>query len=168
MGLLPDNRFGTWPLPPFPTFVLQPFLARIVDGVAARFPELIERLGPHRHSRFLIDPVNLPFVLYLAPDPARLTFKAYTRGNAPVHDARIAGTFRTLLQIVDCGRDSDAMFFSRDLDITGNTEAVVSLRNAIDNVDGSIASAAAGLFGPPGRGMLALLKRLAATPETGA
>jgi predicted lipid carrier protein YhbT len=53
------------------------------------------------------------------------------------------------------------MFFSRDLDISGNTEAVVSLRNAIDNFDGSIAASVADLFGPPGRATLYLLRRMA-------
>ncbi len=167
-GSLPGRNQDArrWPLPPFPTFLLQPFLARIVNGVAARFPELIERLGPHRRSRYVIDPVDLPFALYLVPDPAQLTFRAISRSEAPGYDARIAGTFATLLQLVDCGRDGDAMFFSRDLDISGNTEAVVSLRNAVDNVDGSVAEVAAGLFGPPGRGVLALLRRF--LPPSGA
>jgi len=45
------------------------------------------------------------------------------------------------------------------LEITGDTEAVVRLRNALDDVDGSIAEETAAMFGPPGRAILARLRR---------
>ena len=56
----------------------------------------------------------------------------------------------------------DAAFFSRDLVISGNTEAVVSLRNALDDVEGSIAQDTADLFGPPGRMLLDALRQRSA------
>ena len=39
------------------------------------------------------------------------------------------------------------------------TEAVVRLRNALDDMDGSIAQEAADMFGPPGRAILSRLRR---------
>ena len=147
-------------LPPPPLFLLQPLLSHIVRRIAERCPELLARLGPHRGTRFLIDPVDLPFLLLLKPDPADLVLRAHDRAEPPHHEARIAASFLDLLRLIDSGSDGDAMFFSRDLDISGNTEAVVSLRNAIDDVDGSIALQVAGLFGPPGRFALAMLRRL--------
>jgi predicted lipid carrier protein YhbT len=51
------------------------------------------------------------------------------------------------------------MLFSRGLVISGDTEAVVTLRNALDDVEGSIAARVADLLGPPGRAALALLRR---------
>jgi predicted lipid carrier protein YhbT len=148
-------------LPPPPLFLLQPLLTRIVHRIAGQYPELLERLGRHCGTRFLIDPTNMPFMLLLEPNPSNLVLRACHRTELPPHDARIAATFLDLLRLIDCGRDGDAMFFSRELDITGNTEAVVSLRNAIDNVDGSIAATVAEMFGPPGRAVLALLRRAA-------
>lgn len=153
-------------LPPPPLFLLQPLLARIARRVADRHPDLLGRLGPHTHTRFLIDPTDMPFTLLLEPDPARLTFTAMHRGEAPRHDARIAARFLDLLRLIDGGGDGDAMFFSRELDISGDTDAVVTLRNAIDDVDGSIAMTAADMFGPPGRAVLTLLRRIAARPPT--
>lgn len=147
-------------LPPPPLFLIQPLLGRIVRQVAQKHPELFERLGPHQQTRYLVDPTNMPFVLYLVPDPERLVFRACQRSEQPAHDARIAASLFDLLRLVDSGDDGDAMFFSRDLDISGNTEAVVSLRNALDNIDGSIATAAADTLGPPGRLALDLLRRL--------
>ena len=64
-----------------------------------------------------------------------------------------------LLELIDSEEDGDAAFFSRDLEVSGDTEAVVRLRNALDDMDGSIAEEAAALFGPPGRAILARLRR---------
>lgn len=147
-------------MPPPPLFLIQPLLDRIMRQVVARHPELLERLGQHQTARFLIDPINLPFVLHLVPAPDNLVFRACQRSEQPTHDARIAASFLDLLRLVDCSDDSDAMFFSRDLDISGDTEAVVALRNALDNVDGSIAMTAANTLGPLGRVALDLFRRL--------
>lgn len=146
-------------LPPMPLFVLQPVLKRIVTRIAADNPDMFNRLGTHRNAHFVIDPVNFPFVLLLRPDPGDLLLRACARSRIPAHDARISGRFLDLLRLVDGDLDGDALFFSRDLSITGNTEAVVCLRNALDDIDGSIAASVAGMFGPPGRAALAALRR---------
>lgn len=146
---------------PLPLFLLQPILSRIVHRVTARHPELLRRLGPHSTTSYVIDPTDLPFQLFLKLDAPNLVLRAYRPTETPPHDARIAAGFLDLLRLVDCGGDGDAMFFARDLDISGNTEAVVSLRNAIDDVDGSVAESAADVLGPPGRVALHLLRRLA-------
>ena len=146
-------------LPPFPTFVLQPILKRIVRKIAKQNPDMFNRLGPYKSANFVIDPINFPFALVLRPNPDDLLLRACNRHSLPEHEARIAGTFINLLQLVDCDLDGDALFFSRDLEITGNTEAVVCLRNALDDVDGSIAQSVAQMFGPPGRGVLSALRR---------
>ena len=147
--------------PTAPLFLLQPLLKRIVRHVARRHPELMTRLGEHQKSRFIIDPKDLPFVLYLRADPQRPELRAMARRTLPTHDARITATLFQLVRMIDGQQDGDALFFSRDLAITGNTEAVVSLRNAIDNVDGSLAATVADMFGGPGRIVLVLMRRRA-------
>lgn len=146
-------------VPPPPLFLLQPLLARVVRRVARLHPALFDRLGPHRAARFVIDARGLPFLLLLVPDPEALVFRAVDRCRQPDCDARISGGFFDLLALVDGAADGDALFFSRDLDITGNTEAVVCLRNALDDVEGSVAEDVAGLFGAPGRTVLSALRR---------
>ncbi len=155
-------------LPPPPLFLLQPILWRVVRRVAELHPSLFDRLGPHRASRFVIDAKGLPFVLVLVPDPDNLSMRAVARNREPACDARIAGGFFDLLGLVDGVSDGDALFFSRDLDISGNTEAVVCLRNALDDVEGSIAGDVAGLFGPPGRAALSALRRAGQRRGSGA
>lgn len=144
-----------------PLFLLQPVLSRIVRRVASYAPSVFNRLGPHCHTRYVIDPIDLPFVLELLPDPAKPSLRACPNNAVPDHDARISGKFLDLLQLIDCDQDGDAMFFSRSLDISGDTEAVVSLRNALDDLDGSLAARVASMFGPPGRLILAGLRRAA-------
>lgn len=149
------------PALPLPLFVLQPVLGRVARRIAQAHPSMFARLGPHRQTDFVIDPVDLPFALHLRPDPGALLFRAVSRRALPAHGAGISGRFLTLLQLVDADADGDSMFFSRDLVITGNTEAVVSLRNALDDVDGSVAEEVAAMFGWPGRAVLARLRRAA-------
>ncbi|MFB9149900.1 ubiquinone anaerobic biosynthesis accessory factor UbiT [Roseovarius ramblicola] len=139
--------------------VVQPLLSRAVRRIAARHPSLFARLGPHQGTDFLIDPTDMPFALHLRPDPQALVFRAVPRDAAPQAGAVIRGRFLLLLELMDSEEDGDAAFFSRDLEVTGDTEAVVRLRNALDDVDGSIAAETAAMFGPPGRAILARLRR---------
>lgn len=139
--------------------VLQPLLSRIVRRIATRHADIFERLGNYQKADFLIIIKELPFALHLRPDPAAPLLQAVSRGQPPSYDARIEGPFFLLLQLVDGVSDGDAAFFSRNLTIAGNTEAVVTLRNALDDIDGSIAEEAAECFGSPGKAVLGLLRR---------
>ncbi|PJB69832.1 MAG: sterol-binding protein [Alphaproteobacteria bacterium CG_4_9_14_3_um_filter_47_13] len=151
----PKTNTGRLPLP---LFFLQPLLGRIVRHIAEKRPELFKRIGQHKNKKFLIDPVNMPFAMMLYPHPDRPRLKAVRRSSQSVYDARIAGSFLTLLDMVDGHLDGDALFFSRDLTIEGDTEATVCLRNALDDLDGSIADDIAVLFGLPGQVSLRALR----------
>lgn len=145
---------------PVPLFLLQPVLGRIVRRIARLRPEIFGRIGPHVKKCFIIDPVNMPFVLVLHPDPASPRLRAARRRAAPAPDARIAGNFLTLLAVADGRLDGDALFFTRELVVEGDTEAAVCLRHALDDLEGSIADDVADMFGPPGRVVLGLLRRV--------
>ncbi len=49
--------------------------------------------------------------------------------------------------MIDGSLDGDALFFSRALRVTGDTEAVVALRNALDDFEGSALESVVGSFG---------------------
>jgi predicted lipid carrier protein YhbT len=134
--------------------LLQPILGHIVRETALRHPRLFARLGPHAQKTFLMDITNLPFVLWLRPDPAAPELRAMRRRALPACDATIRGSFLTLLQLVDGRLDGDALFFSRAIQVTGDTEAIVCLRNALDDLDMTLAEIVAGMFGPGGLGVL--------------
>lgn len=130
---------------------LQSLLDRVVRTVAREQPGVFDRIGAYRRCRYLIDARELPFLLLLQPDPSNPRLRAVPRRPAPLCDARIAGSCRQLVKMVDGGIDGDALFFSRDIHIAGNLEAVVCLRNAIDDVDGSVMDSVWGTLGRPGK-----------------
>ncbi len=156
--LLEDVRMlllGAVPLP-----LIQPVLDRIATNVARARPELFARLGSQSGKRFLIDPIDLPFVLVLVPDPLHPSLRAHRRAEKPAHDAAIAGTFFSLLDMVDGELDGDALFFTRDLHVEGDTEAVVTLRNALDDMEGSAMDSVLGALGPLSRPASFVLSKL--------
>ncbi len=159
-GLAPPVMLPRALLAPLRLAPLQPLLTHIVRRISRTRPELYSRLGPHGRKTFLIDPVNLPFALVLVPDARQPALRAVRRGAAPPWDVRIAGSVLTLLAVIDGRLDSDALFFSRALVIEGDTEAAVCLRNAIDDLEGSLAGDVAAIFGPPGQAALAVLRRI--------
>jgi predicted lipid carrier protein YhbT len=143
-------------LPPPPLAPLQPLLRRVVTDIARRHPRLFARLGDNARRRFLVDVEELPFVLLLQPRPSSPTFRAFHRHRIPEHDVRIAGAFAALFRLLDSEADSDALFFSRDIVVEGNTEAIVALRNAIDDLEGPLTEEVAAAFGP----LAGILRRL--------
>lgn len=148
-----------------PPALLQPALDRIAAHVAQARPRLFARLGPHTRKRYLIDPIDLPFVLVLMPDAARPHLKAYGREQKPASDACIAGKFLNLLSMVDASLDGDALFFTRDLRVSGDVEAVVALRNALDDFDGSVLDCVAESFGPLSAPAALVLSAIRATGQ---
>ncbi len=135
-------------LRPVPLALIQPVLGRLVRDIARRRPELFERLGPHTGTTFMIDVDELPFVLKLLPDPEMPRLTAHRRHENIRTGASIGGPFMTLFTIIDGNSDSDAMFFSRDVRVGGNTEAAVCLRNAMDDLEGSIVDDILDIGGP--------------------
>ena len=129
---------------------------RLTRMLAERHPALFSRLGGQANKVFLIDPTDLPFVFVLKPRPTRPSLFALRRDEAVIWNARIAGPLAALIGLVHGAYDGDALFFSRDLSIEGDTEAVVALRNAIDNEELDLVREATALLGP--------LERIAAAP----
>lgn len=116
-----------------PLHLVERPLRRLLRASLARHPGVLTRLGPYADKRFLIVPSDLSFALLLTPAQGALTV---LRQNTPVScDARIAGPLAAFLGLVHGAYDGDALFFSRDLVVEGDTEAVLALRNAIDDAE---------------------------------
>ncbi len=131
-------------------------LERLSRTVAARHPGIFQRLGRHAAMSFLLDPIDLPFVFRLSPSAPEATIPGtmidvLRRPVAAPWDARIAGPLAALLGMVHGRLDGDALFFSRDLVVEGDTEAVLALRNAIDDAEIDLVAEAFAALGPLGR-----------------
>lgn len=110
-------------------------LTTLARQLMRRHPGLQRRLGVHAQRRFLLDLTDLPFLLLLEPGTSAPRVTACSRRRPPVHDTRIAGLTAAFLGMMHGSLDGDALFFSRDLVIEGDTAAGLALRNAIDDAE---------------------------------
>lgn len=106
----------------------------IASAFAAR-PAMASRLADYAATTFAIDPVDCPFAFLISPGRRRPCVRLVRNLEGVAYDARIAAPLLMLLGLLDGSYDGDALFFSRDLLIEGDTEAVLALRNAIENAE---------------------------------
>ncbi len=158
---------------PLPLSPLQPVLDFAVKGMLRQHPDVFARLADVGSPVFLIDPVDLQFVFLLRPDPNRPILKAVASAGQEEVTAAIHGPLLTLIDLLQGRIDGDSLFFSRELVIEGDTEAVVALRNAVDGAEidivGDLLSPLGPLAGPARRlahGAAAVFARAADDLET--
>lgn len=160
-----SNATGFLPLLP-----LEVIARRLLSNAMAARPSFATRLGEYAGRTFTIDPVDCPFVFLIRPENGRTELKVVRRALAH-GDARIAAPLVVLIGMIDGTYDGDALFFSRDLMIEGDTEAVLALRNAIENAEldpSTVLGLPKSLQGPVNRGTRMLfvqLRRLLDAPE---
>lgn len=153
-------RALTHPLRFMPLVPLSASLTAYSRRIAKSHPELFRRLGAHGHARFVLDPTDFPFVMLL--DPNGGTPRVTVIRGAGEGAARIAGPLAALLGLVHGAYDGDALFFSRDLVIEGETAATLALRNAVDDAELDLSQEILNLSGPlanPLQRLLAFLER---------
>lgn len=133
---------------PVPEFVFQPLLDVALQRILLRHPDVFERMSGLDTPVFLIDPVDLPWRIMLHADALRPTMRLIGADRDVPHAAMIRGSAAALLSLLEGTCDGDALFFSRELIIDGDTEAVVALRNALDNAEIDLFEDIVTAFGP--------------------
>jgi predicted lipid carrier protein YhbT len=122
---------------------------RMFNVVLRGHPAMFDRLGEHARKRYAFVPAEFPFAFVI--EPARRTLRVLPK-SAPVHaHASAAGSLVLLLALLEGRSDGDAAFFARDLTVSGDMEAMVALRNALDDCGVDLPrdlAASAGVFGP--------------------
>ena len=119
--------------------------AKVLD----RHPGLFDRLGDEARKRFAFVPSDLSFAFMVEPDRRAITVH---RKRARLRaDATVTGPILVLLALLEGRIDGDAVFFSRDLSVSGDMEAILALRNALDDCSFDLPrdlGASAGPLGP--------------------
>lgn len=129
-----------------PLALIEHFARRIFGRVLKIHPELFERLGAYRTKRFCFSPSDLPLHFVVIPEGRMLEV---SRGvEQPTADAAISGPLLLLLALLEGRCDGDALFFSRDLMVTGEMEAMLALRNALDDSVIDLPAELGGMAGP--------------------
>jgi O2-independent ubiquinone biosynthesis accessory factor UbiT len=132
-------------------------LSALARHLLARHPGILARMGPQAGKRFLLEFTDAPLVLLM--EPARRRISAHRQAAAASHDAHLKGRVAAYLAMLHGRVDGDALFFEGALQVTGDTEAVLALRNALDDAEIDLAGEIARLA-PPLRPMLGLAERL--------
>ncbi|WCL55549.1 ubiquinone anaerobic biosynthesis accessory factor UbiT [Gimibacter soli] len=134
-------------LSPLPLLPLNRFLVHFSRHLTRRHPAVIRRLEPVTGKRFLITATDLGLSFVMETGPGSVSVTAVRREHVAA-DVRVRGSFMALLHLLEGQLDGDALFFSRDISVEGDTEALLTLRNALDSEDIDLRSEIVTLFGP--------------------
>lgn len=154
-----------------PLAILGHLPERLGQEVRKNHPAILERLQGHAEATVLIDPCDLPFVFRLQPTAAK-PMKIQHRSDACAWDARITAPLLCLLAMFQGDEDGDALFFSREVEIEGDTETVLALRNALDAAEIDLIGEFFSILGPLGaagvflRGSMASFVRRRSSPTS--
>jgi predicted lipid carrier protein YhbT len=109
-------------------------LTLALRGLAKRRPALFDRLGEHARRSFVIEPSDMAFAFVMVPDGAHAEVRTVARGRA-AGDVHVLGPLLALLGLLDGTFDGDALFFNRAITVSGRTDALLALRNAIEDAE---------------------------------
>lgn len=145
------------PLAYMPLAAIERATGLLFQRLLKEHPDLFERLGEYKAKRFAFLPSDLPLAFIV--EPARPSIRVMRKpATQDLADASVEGPLFLLLALLEGRCDADALFFSRDLSVTGDMEAMLAMRNALDGADidlprdlSRLAGPLAPLFGKMGR-----------------
>ena len=122
-------------VPLMPLVSIELVASRLFKLLLLAHGDMFERLGTYKSCRFSFAPTDLPLVFLIEPDLPRL--KVVRKDETFTADAGVEAPLVMLLALLEGRCDADALFFSRDLTVTGDMEAMLAMRNALDdsNID---------------------------------
>jgi predicted lipid carrier protein YhbT len=127
-----------------------PIAARVADlllqQVVRSHPKLFDRLGEYGSLRFAFVPADFAFSFLVQPSDQSI--RTVRNGTVLEADATIAGPLVLMLALAEGRVDGDALFFARKLQVSGDMEAVVALRNALDDNEIDLVKSISKLAGP--------------------
>jgi predicted lipid carrier protein YhbT len=129
-----------------PPPVLDRGLAWVMRTLGERHPALFRRLGRLAPATILfeVDDTRASFLLNIAADG--ITLRRAAAGEPAA--ARIKGDLKSLLWLMEGRVDSDTLFFTRDVTVSGDTAVAVGFRNTLDGESISLLADALTLAGP--------------------
>lgn len=122
-------------LPPIAAYPAGPLLTGALRALARRKPGLFDRLGEYSKERYVIDPSDLGFAFTIVPDRERSFVSVVGKSDVAGAPVVVRGPILMLLGLLDGTMDGDALFFRRIVTISGRTDAVLALRNAIEDAE---------------------------------
>ena len=115
--------------------------------VAWRLPDIFQRLGVFQKAVFVLLPDAWPVAFELSPRARQGTVRIARATHRPPGATYIYGPLPALLGLFDGSIDADSAFFSRDIIVEGDIQAVMALHNALEAADLTMADLLG--FAPP-------------------
>jgi O2-independent ubiquinone biosynthesis accessory factor UbiT len=139
-------RAGLCTLPP-PLISL--VLRRISADLARNHATLLRRLVRMAPARVLFAPMDLPhrFLITITQQGVALSLA----GAQQAADVTMRGSLTTLVDLLESRTDSDTVFFSRDLSVSGDIAIAVAFRNTLDGEVFNLIDDALAQLGPLAR-----------------
>ncbi|WP_298282318.1 SCP2 domain-containing protein [Acidocella sp.] len=134
-----------------PPPVLAPLVKRLNHVMRRRHPDLVASFAALDPAVMHVSPTGLRHRFALAFGGGRLEIRLLPSGDDSVAQASIKGELAVLIDLLEGRYDGDAMFFSRELQITGDTAVIVAVRNTLDREELDLRGEVAALFGPLAR-----------------
>lgn len=138
-----------WWAPPLPRAPLERVLQLLADRIIRRHPQLLDRINVGEATKLRLLPTDLPWQAIVHLSETRVTVRLLERDVET--DACAACVEGTVARLIGCGSgrsDGDALFFSRDLHISGDTSILVAIRNSLDDAEIDFSTELAALAGP--------------------
>ncbi len=147
---------SAFPLPPsvgdigrsLTQLCLQPPLTIMMRQMASHHPAIFERMTNYAAAVFVVDPTDLPVRFAMVLERRSPSLRVATDDDIEAATATIQGPIALLVDLLEGKIDGDALFFSRQLVVEGDTEAIVALRNAVDGEEIDVRSEIARSTGP--------------------
>jgi predicted lipid carrier protein YhbT len=131
-----------------PAPVLAPLVKRLNHVMRRRHPDLVAAFAGLDPAVVHVFPTGLRHRFALAFGGGRLEIHLLAPSDDSTAQAVIKGELAVLLDLLEGRYDGDAMFFSRELQITGDTAVIVAVRNTLDREEIDLRGEVAALFGP--------------------
>ncbi|WP_319413893.1 SCP2 sterol-binding domain-containing protein [uncultured Cohaesibacter sp.] len=150
-----------------PLLPLERLISEVANRVASQHPEFFDRLDEYAKKSFVIVPTDLDWIACLSFHNEKVQLRlSRSLESFANRDVTVTAPFFSLVSLLDGEEDGDALFFSRDLTIEGDTEAVLALRNALDDAEIDFVHECSAIAGPlsqpleaGGKRLIALLKK---------
>lgn len=134
---------------PLPLQPLDIVLNRLARRVVQQYPGLFDRIAVTGEVRLLLRPVDLPWQFLAALCDGDVAVAVYDEAApSPPFTASIEGPLERLVDCANGADDGDALFFNRDIRVTGDTEVLLAIRNALDDAEIDLGAEFAALGGP--------------------
>ncbi len=120
----------------------------VMQRIRRRHPKLLANLAQLSKAVVFFAPTDTPyrFALTLGQPPVRFSvLSPHEQGRA---DATITGSLRDLIAMLEGREDGDTLFFSRAIQVVGDTSVIVGLRNTLDREEMDVMGEILSLFGP--------------------